>query len=212
MARDGRMFQPRIVALARPGDEGRVEILAPGVGLWRGGPEPGALVRPGDSLGLLEVLGVLYRLDAPEQARGVVVASPPEHAPDHARAPGPGARRPVAHGQRLLLVDPGLTFGHRADPGADAAGAGKQPDAGGLVFRTPMSGRFYSRASPEKPAFVQVGDTIRAGATVCLLEVMKTFNRVTYGGEGLPETARIKEIVPGDEDDLAAGDIILVLE
>jgi acetyl-CoA carboxylase biotin carboxyl carrier protein len=206
MAREGRTFQPRMMALARPNDDGRVEILAPGVGLWRGGPEPGALVRPGDSLGQLEVLGVLYRLDAPEQARGVVVAPPPEHIPD------PRARRPVTHGQRLLLVDPGLTAGLIADPGPEAAGAGKQPDAGGLVFRTPMSGRFYSRASPEKPAFVEVGDTIRAGATVCLLEVMKTFNRVTYGGEGLPETARVKEIVPRDEDDLAAGDIILVLE
>jgi acetyl-CoA carboxylase biotin carboxyl carrier protein len=205
------MFQPRLVALARPGDGGQVEILAPGVGLWRGGPEPGALVRPGDSLGQLEVLGVLYRLDAPEQARGVVVVPPLEPAAGHGQVSG--ARRPVAYGQRLLVVDPGFNPGLGAELASEAgASAGKQADAGALVFRTPMSGRFYSRATPDRPAFVQVGDTIRAGATVCLLEVMKTFNRVTYGGEGLPETARVKEIVPRDEDDLAAGDIILVLE
>jgi acetyl-CoA carboxylase biotin carboxyl carrier protein len=120
------------------------------------------------------------------------------------------ARQPVAYGQRMLVLDPALG----AEPGlAAAAGAtSEQPEAEGLVFRAPMSGRFYSRSSPDKPPLVQVGDVIHTGTTVCLLEVMKTFNRVSYGGDDLPDTARIIEIRPGDEDDLDAGDIILVLE
>jgi acetyl-CoA carboxylase biotin carboxyl carrier protein len=47
---------------------------------------------------------------------------------------------------------------------------------------------------------------------VALLEVMKTFNRVQYGGSGLPERARVLRVVPSDGDDLAAGDAILELE
>jgi acetyl-CoA carboxylase biotin carboxyl carrier protein len=45
-----------------------------------------------------------------------------------------------------------------------------------------------------------------------LLEVMKTFNRLTYGGDGLPSEAKIASIGPADGDDLNAGDIILELE
>jgi acetyl-CoA carboxylase biotin carboxyl carrier protein len=58
---------------------------------------------------------------------------------------------------------------------------------------------------------VQPGDELTVGQTVCLLEVMKTFHRVTYGGKGLPERARVQSVLPAEESDLNAGDIILVL-
>jgi acetyl-CoA carboxylase biotin carboxyl carrier protein len=59
---------------------------------------------------------------------------------------------------------------------------------------------------------VAVGDVITAGQTVGLLEVMKTFNRVTYGDGDGPDRARVRAIRPGDGDDLAGGDVILELE
>ena len=93
-----------------------------------------------------------------------------------------------------------------ADAGADAA------EQGALSFDAPMSGRFYGRPSPGEPPFVAQGDTVTRGQTVGLLEVMKTFNRVVYGGDGLPERARVIAVVPEDESDLDAGDIILQLE
>ena len=82
----------------------------------------------------------------------------------------------------------------------------------GLVFRAPTSGRFYSRSAPGKPAFVNVGDELGPNATVCLLEVMKTFNRVTYGGPGLPERAKVREILVADGADVTAGNPLLALE
>lgn len=205
--RDGRVFQPSMTALAAPLAETgrRIEVRAPAVGLWRGGPRPGAMILPGDSLGEIEILGVRYRLEAPPDARGIVV--------EHGMDPGKrgSARRPVAFGQRMLVLDPdalGSAVAESAltEPQRATSAEGK------LVFRAPMSGRFYSRPAPDKPRFVEVGDEVRVGSTICLLEVMKTFNRVTYGGEELPETARITAIVPAEEADLAAGDIILYLE
>jgi len=53
---------------------------------------------------------------------------------------------------------------------------------------------------------------VTAGQTVCLLEVMKTFHRVTYAGADLSERARVLAIRPADGDDLAAGDILIELE
>jgi acetyl-CoA carboxylase biotin carboxyl carrier protein len=153
-------------------------------------------------VGELEILGVAHRLLAPAGARGVVVAV----GPADARGPLP-ARIPVGHGDRLLVLDPEIAVGAAQEVGAASASA-----ADGLSFRAPTSGRYYGRPAPDKPPFVTVGDDIAVGQTVCLLEVMKTFHRVTYGGDDLPSRARVTAIRPADEDDLSAGDVILVLE
>jgi acetyl-CoA carboxylase biotin carboxyl carrier protein len=80
------------------------------------------------------------------------------------------------------------------------------------VFAAPLSGRFFARPGPGKPPFVEVGAVLEPGATVCMLEVMKTFNRVTYGGHGLPERARVAAILVADEEDVTMGQAILRLE
>ena len=41
-----------------------------------------------------------------------------------------------------------------------------------------MVGTFYASPSPESPAFVSVGDTVRKGQTLCILEAMKIMNEV----------------------------------
>ena len=46
------------------------------------------------------------------------------------------------------------------------------------VIGSPMPGMFYRSASPEDPPFVQVGETISVGDTICLIEAMKIFNEV----------------------------------
>ena len=47
-----------------------------------------------------------------------------------------------------------------------------------LTIRSPMIGTFYRSASPEKPLFVNVGDEIKAGSVVCIIEAMKLFNEI----------------------------------
>src|SRR5690606_33615253 len=71
---DGRHFEPELLARAERGEDGTVALFAPRPGLWRGAPAEGSLVRPGDAIGELEVLGLLYRLRAPAEAFGVVGA------------------------------------------------------------------------------------------------------------------------------------------
>ena len=52
----------------------------------------------------------------------------------------------------------------------------------------------------------------KPGRTVALLEVMKTFNRIAYGGEGLPARAKVLAVVPTDESDVDEGDVLLLVE
>jgi acetyl-CoA carboxylase biotin carboxyl carrier protein len=170
------------------------ELRSPGVGYWRGAPAAGTEIAGGDAIGELEVLGVRHRLVAPPEARGVVAEGGPAEA-----------RVAVGYGERLLTLD-------QASPTQPSARRGDGPREGALVLRSPTSGRFYRRPGPGKPPFVEVGDEIAAGHTVCLLEVMKTFHRVGYGGEGFPQRARVTAVVPEDECDLDAGDVILQLE
>lgn len=47
-----------------------------------------------------------------------------------------------------------------------------------VAIKSPMVGTFYRSASPDKPAYVKVGDTITAGSTICIIEAMKLFNEV----------------------------------
>jgi acetyl-CoA carboxylase biotin carboxyl carrier protein len=199
MSRDGRVYEPVMTALLVEGEGSTIEIRSPYVGLWRNAPDEGALVFPGSGIGEIEVLGVMHRLVAPKEAHGLVVGRDVDRA-----------RMAVGYGDRLLVLD---TDAATAATALDEKAVDEARAAGSAtVFRAPTSGRFYSAPAPGKPPFVEVGDEITVGRTICLLEVMKTFNRVVYGGEDVPERARIVAILPNNDDDLNVGDVILELE
>ncbi len=47
-----------------------------------------------------------------------------------------------------------------------------------LTIKSPMIGTFYRSAGPDKPNFVNVGDEIAPGKTICIIEAMKLFNEI----------------------------------
>lgn len=47
-----------------------------------------------------------------------------------------------------------------------------------ITIKSPMIGTLYRRPSPDKDAFVSVGDEIKAGTVVCIIEAMKLFNEI----------------------------------
>ena len=60
---------------------------------------------------------------------------------------------------------------------ASAATGGKDLPAG-HVLRSPMVGTFYASSSPEAAPFVKIGQTVKAGDTLCIIEAMKMFNQI----------------------------------
>ena len=66
----------------------------------------------------------------------------------------------------------------------EAATGGAPRDAGGPalpdghVVRSPMVGTFYTSPAPDKPAFVTVGQVVKAGETLGIIEAMKMFNPI----------------------------------
>ena len=63
-----------------------------------------------------------------------------------------------------------------ASTGGTAKPGNALPD--GHVLRAPMVGTFYSSSSPDKPAFVSVGQAVKAGETLAIIEAMKMFNPI----------------------------------
>lgn len=47
-----------------------------------------------------------------------------------------------------------------------------------VTIKAPMVGTFYRKPSPEKPPFVQVGETFKTGDVICIIEAMKLFNEI----------------------------------
>ncbi len=66
-----------------------------------------------------------------------------------------------------------------ATPAAPAAPAAPvSDDSKYITIKSPMIGTFYRSAGPDKDAFVNVGSTISAGTTLCIIEAMKLFNEI----------------------------------
>jgi oxaloacetate decarboxylase alpha subunit len=71
------------------------------------------------------------------------------------------------------------------------------PRTGGLVrVESPMVGVFYRQGQPGEPAFVEVGDVVFAGQTLCLLEAMKLFNELTSEVEGVVRAIHAENGMP----------------
>ena len=191
---------PVTVATGGPGegtDDARWCERCDGVGLWTAAVAPGDLVRPGQRLGRLERLGIDHAIVASAGASGRVV-----DVAGHGRV-----RTAVDHGATLVELDRQAGL---ADVTA-AAAASVATATGELTIRAPSSGRFHGRSAPGKPPFVAVGDRVHPGQTVGLLEVMKSFHRVT-ASDDLPPTARVTAIVVTDDADVDAGAVLVRLE
>ena len=82
---------------------------------------------------------------------------------------------PMQYEQRAAPVMP------MAGPTDAASGGHPKPSSDlpeGHIVRAPMVGTFYASPSPDKPAFVSVGQSVKAGDTLGIIEAMKMFNPI----------------------------------
>ena len=70
-------------------------------------------------------------------------------------------------------------------PAGAVPSAVEAPSAHHHVVESPMVGTFYRAPAPEAPAFVEVGDSVRVGQTLCILEAMKLMNELQSEVDGV---------------------------
>ena len=65
-----------------------------------------------------------------------------------------------------------------AAPAAPATPAAASDESKYITIKSPMIGTFYRAAGPDKPIFANVGDEIKPGQVLCIIEAMKLFNEI----------------------------------
>jgi biotin carboxyl carrier protein len=191
------MSRPAIPALVAEDGPGGTVLRAPKLGLWSDHPEDGALVQPGSAVGTLVQLRRRYVLLVPEGVSGrVAIEGRPHDAV------------PVEYGEVLFRVTP-LAGPLAAVAPAQAVSAAAAKGSHEVV--APTDGVFYRAPAIGAKPYVAVGDRLTAGQPVGLIEVMKTFNPIAYGGAGLPDDAEIVEILASDGQEVRAGQALVLV-
>jgi acetyl-CoA carboxylase biotin carboxyl carrier protein len=96
--------------------------------------------------------------------------------------------------------------GAAAAPAA-AAAAAEEPAQPGHVLKAPMVGTFYRSPSPEAKPFVEVGQNVKAGETVCIIEAMKLMNEIEADATGM-----IKAILVESGQPVEYGQPLFIIE
>lgn len=92
-----------------------------------------------------------------------------------------------------------------AEPAFPANTATEQ--VSGHVVRSPMVGTFYRSPSPDAKAFVEVGQTVKIGDALCIVEAMKMMNRIESDKAGV-----IKEILINDGEPVEFDQKLFIIE
>ncbi len=112
-----------------------------------------------------------------------MVAAPqaPVYAPP-APAPAPAAPAPAA------------------EPAPAAPAADSAPATTGPVVKSPMVGTFYRAPSPSSPSFAEVGQSVKVGDVICIVEAMKMMNQIEADKSGTIEAILVENGEPVEFD------------
>ena len=172
-------------------------VTSPVVGMADGAPKVGLFLNPFDQVITMKVLNQRYVLRLPRNVHGQVT-----------ECFIPNAYTPVAYGESIARVDPRvLTGGASGSTGAAGAGVatGEAADADLITIEAPSDGIFYRRPSPDSPPYVEAGSKVSTGGMLGLVEIMKCFHQITYGGPGLPENGQVVKILAEDTAEVRFG-------
>jgi len=73
-------------------------------------------------------------------------------------------------------------------------------DSNYITIKSPMIGTFYRKPAPDKPFFVNVGDTISQGTVLCVIEAMKLFNEIESEISGTIVKVLVEDSMPVEYD------------
>jgi acetyl-CoA carboxylase biotin carboxyl carrier protein len=114
----------------------------------------------------------------------------------------------ISRGSRAMIAQPMHTYMqpapmHAAPPTAPppvAPAPAPAPVSTAHAVKSPMVGTFYRSSSPGSPAFVEVGQKVNAGDTICIIEAMKMMNQIQADKSGVVEAVLVGDGEPVEFD------------
>lgn len=116
----------------------------------------------------------------------------------------PAYAPPMIHAMAPTVQQPVMAAASAAQASAPAEAA---PAASGFTLTSPMVGTCYHSPAPGSPAFVEVGQTVKEGQTVLIIEAMKTMNQIPA-----PRSGKVTQIMVSDASPVEFGEPLLVIE
>ncbi|MEY4292836.1 MAG: acetyl-CoA carboxylase biotin carboxyl carrier protein [Bacteroidota bacterium] len=107
----------------------------------------------------------------------------------------------------MPVAAPAMTAPAPAAAPAAAAPSPAAANANQITVKSPMIGTFYRSAGPDKAPFVNVGDEIKAGQVVCIIEAMKLFNEIESEVSG-----RIVKVLVDDASPVEYDQALFIVE
>lgn len=105
---------------------------------------------------------------------------------------------PIHYAAPAPIAAPDPVAAPAAAPAVEAPAASKTP-AGHMVL-SPMVGTFYRSPSPDSKAFIEVGQTVKAGDTLCIVEAMKMMNQIEADKSGVVTEILVEDGQPVEFD------------
>ena len=107
--------------------------------------------------------------------------------------------------QQIIMHAPMQVAAPTSAPAAPKTTAKKEPasvadDSKYITIKSPMIGTFYRSSGPDKPAFASVGDEIKKGQTICIIEAMKLFNEIESEFSGKIVKVLVEDSTPVEYD------------
>ncbi len=112
-------------------------------------------------------------------------------------APAPVAQ-PVVHQYQAHSAEPASPVAAAMAPAPEEPG---MPAVSGHVMRSPMVGTFYRASSPGAKNFAEVGQTVNAGDTLCIVEAMKMMNQIEADKSGVVKAILVDNGEPVEFDE-----------
>jgi acetyl-CoA carboxylase biotin carboxyl carrier protein len=107
---------------------------------------------------------------------------------------------PVAVPVAAPVVAPPVTAPVAEAPKAEAPKAPPADESKYVTIKSPMIGTFYRSSSPDKPPLVNVGDEIKPGTVLCIIEAMKLFNEIESEHSGRIVKVLVENAKPVEYD------------
>jgi acetyl-CoA carboxylase biotin carboxyl carrier protein len=112
--------------------------------------------------------------------------------------------RPAVETSVAIPAAPAAMTAPAAPPPPLVPAAPAEPE--GHVVRSPMVGTFYRSASPSAKPFVEVGDTVKKGQPICIIEAMKLMNEIESDADGV-----VKAVLVDNGQPVEYGEPLIVI-
>ncbi|RLB49861.1 MAG: hypothetical protein DRI90_24205 [Deltaproteobacteria bacterium] len=193
------MPSPRLVAKVDSETDKTFLVRSPAVGVADGVPKRGVYLNASEGFLTLAILNRRYVVQLPRNVQGMVSELLIEDT-----------AVPVAYGEPLFRLSQALDL--ESTRGGAATKEGEPQEGDDLIAVTaPSDGVFYRRPSPDKPNYADEGAEVTSGSVLGLIEVMKSFNQITYGGPDLPERGIVTRVLATDASEVAYGQTLFLV-